>query len=626
MRSVLLLAALAAVGSTSRAADVRYPPTAGHVDVTRPPYLAKGDGIADDTAAIQKALDDHPNVGAIIYLPAGTYRITDTLRWPKGDRGGMEYKNTILEGESRERSVIRLADRCPGYGDPTRPKALAWTGSAPAQRFRNAVRNLTLDTGTGNPGAVGIEFMANNQGGMFGVTIRSGDGSGPVGLDLGYTDENGPLLLKDVKVIGFAVGVRCRTTVNSITAENLTLEGQTECGLYNEGQVLSVRKLVSTNTVPAVVNAKGPGVLTLVDAVLTGRSKASDTAAITNEATIFARNVKTPGYKTALVNPGGPAPPPGTTITEFVHPPPMALFDGPKRSLGLAVEETPTVPDDDPATWANVTTFGAGGNDYHQRDRNDDTPAFQKAIDSGATTVVVPRGFYVLHDTVRVRGKVRRILFMESQLVGGTGFKDKDKPAFRFEGGSAKVVVLERLNETFGSHAKVWIEHAAADRTLVLKNSILMGRYESTGGGRVFLEDVCGGPFVFRKQDVWARQLNQEAEGTHVVNDGGRLWVLGYKTERGGTLLETTNGGRTEVLGCFAYATTGVSPAPMFVAQDSAFSVTMGEAHYGGRFDILVRETRRGQTRELNRTDAPSRFGVGALLPLYVAAPMDGGK
>ena len=40
--------------------------------------LAIGDGVADDTAALQAALNI-TNVGKTVYLPPGTYRITQTL-------------------------------------------------------------------------------------------------------------------------------------------------------------------------------------------------------------------------------------------------------------------------------------------------------------------------------------------------------------------------------------------------------------------------------------------------------------------------------------------------------------------------------------------------------------------
>lgn len=43
-------------------------------------FGAKGDNSADDTAAIQAAIDSLPQAGGAVYLPTGTYRITSAIR------------------------------------------------------------------------------------------------------------------------------------------------------------------------------------------------------------------------------------------------------------------------------------------------------------------------------------------------------------------------------------------------------------------------------------------------------------------------------------------------------------------------------------------------------------------
>jgi hypothetical protein len=583
--------------------SIRFPADAGIVDVTKSPYNATPNDDKDDTDAIQRALNDHPNANAIIYLPNGVYIVSDTLRWAAPSPGAA-CKRTILQGQSQNGTVIKLRDNCPGFSDPRKPKPVIWTGERPAQRFRNAIRNLTVDIGKGNAGAIGIQFIANNQGTLREVTIKSGDGQGVIGLDLSYTGEIGPCLIKNVRVIGFETGIRLAHAVNSVTMEHIFLEGQSRYGLENTGQCLSLRGLVSRNRVPAVVNT-GVSVLALIDAVLEGIGEASQHSAIFNNAFLFARNVKVSGYKIAIENRAGHKQNhDGLFIEEFVSHPTLSLFPSQQKSLRLPILETPDVPWDDLSDWVSPTQFGAD-----PTGKEDSTEAIQKAIDSGKSTVYFPRGTYRVDGTIFIRGKVRRIIGCEAKI--------NSKGLWKFSDGESPVVVIERLEQPSGSGPDNFpIEHASS-RTLVIRHSII-GRYSNTGKGDLFVEDVCGGPWEIRGQRVWARQLNQESPTMKILNDGGMVWILGLKTERPGTLIETRNGGKTELLGGFCYATGGPKTEPMFVINDASATFVIGESCFNNNpFMELVRETRRGEVRILKRGEAPERTG-GSVLPLFV--------
>src|SRR5437867_13270416 len=49
-------------------------------NVRRPPYNAKGDGKADDSTAIQRAINDAIVSGGAVFVPAGVYLIGNGLR------------------------------------------------------------------------------------------------------------------------------------------------------------------------------------------------------------------------------------------------------------------------------------------------------------------------------------------------------------------------------------------------------------------------------------------------------------------------------------------------------------------------------------------------------------------
>jgi hypothetical protein len=161
--------------------------------------------------------------------------------------------------------------------------------------------------------------------------------------------------------------------------------------------------------------------------------------------------------------------------------------------------------------------------------------------------------------------------------------------------------------EDFGYGAHVVHEGA---RTVVLRHGGF--DYRSTAGaGDLFLENVCCFPLTVQPgQDVWARQLNIEFRPLQIDNAGGNLWVLGYKTEGGGVLAGTRNGGSTEIIGGLAYAIPpdDWDPAtPAFRAVDSRQSIWISGSNYAppGFYRTYVEETRDGRTVRVAADDTP---------------------
>ena len=73
-------------------------------------YGAVGDGVADDTAALRNAFEAlrvaRQNGWGTLYIPAGTYRITDTVTSRRVD-GNNDFLGTQIIGEDPETTIIR---------------------------------------------------------------------------------------------------------------------------------------------------------------------------------------------------------------------------------------------------------------------------------------------------------------------------------------------------------------------------------------------------------------------------------------------------------------------------------------------------------------------------------------
>src|SRR2546423_1736624 len=86
---VLLVCALVSIAAQDRAPvrqSTAVPAVASPMDpgdgifnVRSPIFGALGNGTADDTAAIQRAIDRASAAGGTVYFPAGAYRITKEL-------------------------------------------------------------------------------------------------------------------------------------------------------------------------------------------------------------------------------------------------------------------------------------------------------------------------------------------------------------------------------------------------------------------------------------------------------------------------------------------------------------------------------------------------------------------
>lgn len=79
-------------------------------NVKAKPYSAKGDGVADDTAAIQKALNDARDAGGgIVHLPKGTYMTSENL-YVYSNTKVLGYQAKVVKVDVPERySVFEIA-------------------------------------------------------------------------------------------------------------------------------------------------------------------------------------------------------------------------------------------------------------------------------------------------------------------------------------------------------------------------------------------------------------------------------------------------------------------------------------------------------------------------------------
>jgi Pectate lyase superfamily protein/SMP-30/Gluconolactonase/LRE-like region len=376
-------------------------------------FPVKADGVADDTAAIQQAIDgvEQATKQGIVFVPEGRYRLTDTLHvWP-GIR---------LIGYGARRPVFVLGAGAPGFQDDNAEKYMVFfAGRRPRDRgvppdanpgtFYSAMSNIDIEIGDGNPGAVGVRGRYAQHCFLAHMDFRIGSGLAGV-HDTGN-------VMEDVRFLGGRYGIWTQKPSPGwqLTLVDAAFEGQREAAiLEREAGLTLIRPTFSR--VPTAISIE-PGYsdeLWVKDGLM--EEVSGPAVIVSNERNALTEiNMedvvcrKVPVFA-AFRESGRMMPGPASkayrvkTFSYGLHYDDIGATPGMKDVFETAdlasmppVEKSdlPVLPPLD--TWANLRALGAKGDGS-----TDDTDAIRAAIASHRT-LYLPSGHYVVSDTLALK-------------------------------------------------------------------------------------------------------------------------------------------------------------------------------------------------------------------------------
>ena len=365
---------------------------------------------------------------------------------------------------------------------------------------------------------------------------------------------------------------------------------------------MQLRGFRTTNVSRPVVASGNFTSLIVLDSTLSAAAGSSGVAIESAGGQLWARNVSTPGFATAISTDRHSV---ADGTDEYLYATPLSLFPGAAaKSTGLPIEDPPPRVDDPPEEWAVVDLDA----------QEDDTAAIQQAIDSARSTVFLngSEADGTITSTIVLRGAVRRFHGGWRRLIPPRHSAAPTFKALRFEGKGDETVHVEFLGLGGG------IQHSS-DGTLVLSYCSFGGKwteasvdgYNNTAGGKVFLEgsqpkgatpsghSVGPGIRITPPHRMWARSLDMEGFRASLQNDNAVLWVMGAKMgeSEANPFFRLWGGGATELLGGVFNGGTPEGNTAVVVHESDATLV--GFVSRFMEHNCTVNETARGVARAL---------------------------
>jgi sugar lactone lactonase YvrE len=417
------------------------------VYLTPQDFGVRADGVADDSAGLQAAIDKAaalPN-GGILFVPSGRYRITRTIYL---------WRAVRVIGYGDTRPVLVLGANTPGYqkgiglmvmftnagppggglggpaagGPPGGRGGAAGRGGGPPRvpfspigqvpprddvpdaspvTFYSAMSNLDVEIGDGNPAAVAIRFHVAQHAYLNHMNLRIGSGLAGI-MQAGNEVE-------DLHFTGGRYGIITENTSPfwQFTAIDTTFEGQREAAIREHMVQLTLIR-TSFRNVPVAIDidpqysdqvwVKDSRFENVSKAVIQISNEQNPSTAIGFEnaecanVPVFAR------FRESGRTQAGPAPVyrvANYNYGLFVTNDSIGRFDSsfsaaPLRALPAALP--PAMPPLPPASeWVNVHTLGVKGDG-----KADDTEAIAQAIASHRV-LYFPLGYYVVRKTLLLK-------------------------------------------------------------------------------------------------------------------------------------------------------------------------------------------------------------------------------